>query len=123
MSGVTPEGTSLSPAELHTLPLELVGPRANPSSGEPVESVREISDDGRTTIGLWECTPGRFPVRRSGTHSFMYILSGSATVRGSDGQIHELLPGAILVEPDGWAGEWEIRDTIRKVYAITRTGP
>jgi uncharacterized protein len=116
-------GVSLSPDELRVLVLEPIGPRADPSQGEPFESAREVSNDGRTAVGVWECTAGRFPVARDGTHSFMYILAGSATVRGSDGDTHELAPGAILVEPDGWTGEWDIRETIRKVYVMTRTDP
>jgi hypothetical protein len=115
-------GVAASPEVLETLMLSVIGPRRAAVEGDPVESVCEISNDGRTSVGVWECTPGRFPVARDGTHSFMYVLAGEATVAGSDGSTHELRRGAVLVEPDGWTGEWAIRSTIRKVYVMTRTG-
>jgi uncharacterized cupin superfamily protein len=53
----------------------------------------------------------------------MYILSGDATITDLDGVQHELTPGSVLVLPYGWAGEWDIRETIRKVYLHTTPAP
>ena len=30
-------------------------------------------------------------------------------------------PGVVRFFPDGWSGTWEIRETVRKTYAIVRT--
>jgi uncharacterized cupin superfamily protein len=114
-------GLFLSPGDLATRPVDPVGPRNPAYDGEPFESIHTIFDDGRTTVGIWECTPGRFPVAKDGTHSCMYILAGDATVTDAGGREHLLRPGCVLMEPDGWAGEWHIRETIRKFYVITRT--
>ncbi len=38
------------------------------------------SPDRRTSIGVWECTPGRFTADRSKTAEYCHIISGSATV-------------------------------------------
>jgi hypothetical protein len=119
--GITVGGVSVSPAALADLPLNTVGPRRGAHHGSPVESVQQISNEGLTEVGVWECTPGRFPVTRDGSHSFMYVLSGHASIHGSGGDVHELRPGTVMVEPDRWTGEWEITETIRKVYVITRT--
>jgi uncharacterized protein len=116
-------GVSTSAEALDRVEVAVIGPRQGATEGDPVESAWELSNDGRTSIGIWECTPGRFPVKRDGSHSFMYVLSGEATVRGTEGDQHELRPGSVLVEPDGWTGEWEIRSTIRKVSVVTRTRP
>jgi uncharacterized protein len=118
---ITITGVSAAASELDELEVTPIGPRRGATEGHPIEGIRELSNDGRTSVGIWECTPGRFPVRRDGSHSFMYVLSGEATVVGSEGDRHELRPGSVLVEPDGWTGEWEIRTTIRKVSVITRT--
>jgi uncharacterized cupin superfamily protein len=118
---ITVAGVSVSPAHLADLPLNTVGPRKGAVHGSPVERVQQISNEGLTEVGVWECTPGRFPVTRDGSHSFMYVLSGRASIYGSGGDVHELRPGTVMVEPDRWTGEWEIKETIRKVYVITRT--
>lgn len=114
-------GVSTSAERLDDVEVTVIGPRRGATHGDPVESACELSSDGQTSVGIWECTPGRFPVVRDGSHSFMYVLSGEATVTGTDGDRHELRPGSVLVEPDGWTGEWEIRATIRKVSVVTQT--
>ncbi len=120
MTTATVSGRSYTPDEIRTLPLEEVGPR-EALEGNPVESVHRIYKDGVTVMGIWECTPGRFVVTKSGKHSMMYIVSGRGTVTDTDGTVHVLEPGAALMEPDGWVGEWHITETIRKFYVIAKS--
>lgn len=96
-------------------------PRPDPIRGEPVESFARIFEDDQILVGIWECTPGRFPVSRDGSHSFMQIISGAGHIIDATGVRHELRPGSVHVEPDLWSGEWDITDTVRKFYVIKKT--
>ncbi|HEY0700789.1 MAG TPA: cupin domain-containing protein, partial [Micromonospora sp.] len=81
------------------------------------EAVVFDGPDGRCAV--WECAPGVFPRVKDERASFMYVLSGEATVTDADGTAHELTAGSVLVLPYGWVGQWDIRTTIRKVYVHT----
>lgn len=118
-----PAGIALSPAQLRALPLAVKGPRDPAFEGQPVESFHRFFDDNRTFAGVWECTPGRFPVVKQGSSSWMLFLAGAGSIADADGTTHPIAPGAVFVEPDGWQGEWTISETVRKLYVITRTGP
>jgi uncharacterized cupin superfamily protein len=48
----------------------------------------------------------------------MHLLSGRVTLTDEDGTKHELSAGSMFVMLDGWRGEWEVHETVRKVYAI-----
>ena len=77
------------------------------------------SEDGKTSIGVWECTPGRFTADRSKAAEYCHILSGSATVTNQDGGGDRRIgPGDLLVLPIGWKGEWVIHAHMRKLYFI-----
>lgn len=77
------------------------------------------SPDGRTKIGLWECTPGRFTADRTKAGEYCHILSGRASVRNVDGtDERDLAAGDLLVLPQGWVGEWTIHEHVRKLFLI-----
>ena len=77
------------------------------------------SEDGKTSIGVWECTPGRFTADRSKVAEYCHIISGSATVANQDGSsVRRIGPGDLLVLPIGWRGEWEIHEHMRKLYFL-----
>ncbi len=121
MTTTSVSGRSYTAAETRSMPLEVMGPR-EALEGTPVESGHKLYDeDGTTVMGLWECTPGRFMVSKRGKHSMMYIISGRGTVTEADGTVHVLEPGAALMEPDGWVGEWHITETIRKFYVFAKS--
>ncbi|MCB1342540.1 MAG: DUF861 domain-containing protein [Pseudooceanicola sp.] len=78
------------------------------------------SEDGRTKIGIWECTPGHFTADRSAMGEYCHILGGTATVRNADGSgAREIGPGDLLVLPQGWKGEWVIHSPMRKLYILS----
>jgi uncharacterized protein len=106
---------------LEDLQLESTGPRAGATAGQPLESEVELYDDGKVTVGVWECTPGEFPSAKDGVTEQMVFLSGDATIIGEDGTTYEVGPGRLIVLPDGWKGRWEIRQTVRKIYTIWQT--
>lgn len=104
-----------------TAALEELGPKANATSGTPVESILTLHDDGRVHAGIWECTPGAFPSARDGISEVMTFLAGDATIYDADGTAHEIRPGATMVVADGWSGRWEIRETVRKTFTSVRS--
>lgn len=77
------------------------------------------SEDGKTKIGVWECTPGQFTADRSASAEYCHILSGAATVSNKDGEIvRDIKAGDLLVLPIGWKGEWVIHEHMRKLYMM-----
>jgi uncharacterized cupin superfamily protein len=112
-----------TPEQILSMDLPIQRPRRDPTEGEPVESIRRLFQEQGTIVGIWESTPGRYPASKRGCHSFMYILSGRATLIDSDGASHEVGAGSVLVEPDGWSGEWHVHETLRKVYVLSPTAP
>jgi uncharacterized protein len=59
--------------------LTLVGPKAGATDGDPIESILELSDDGKISTGIWSCTPGAFPSAREGYLEVMTFVAGDAT--------------------------------------------
>lgn len=101
--------------------LEVVGPKANATDGEPVEAMLVLHDDGHTQVGIWECTPGSFPSQRDGISEVMCFLAGDATIVDADGTRHDARAGVVMQVPDGWRGSWEVRTTVRKTYTTIRS--
>ena len=74
------------------------------------------SGDGAES-GVWQCTAG--PSRwELDTNEFVHILAGRMTCTPDGGKPMEVEPGATVLFPKGWAGTWEIHETIRKLYVI-----
>ena len=75
------------------------------------------SGEGDQETGVWECTPG--PSRWSlEANEFVHILSGRMTVTPDGGEPTDIGPGDTAVFPRGWAGTWQIHETIRKLYVL-----
>ncbi len=80
------------------------------------------SEDGKTNIGIWECTPGHFTADRSQMGEYCHILAGSATVSNHDGsESRDISAGDLLVLPQGWKGQWVIHIHMRKLYILSAT--
>ena len=91
--------------------------------GVPFAHERKVFDGAEGLFAIWACGPGVFPRVKDKRGSFMYIISGDATIVDDDGTSHELTADSVLVLPFGWAGTWHIRETIRKVYLHTTPAP
>lgn len=61
------------------------GQRAGADQGDPQISVQEILNDGTTQTGVWECTPGGWPVTDRPDTEIATILSGSGVITDADG--------------------------------------
>jgi uncharacterized cupin superfamily protein len=95
-------------------------PRAGADVGEPQMSGRIFYEDNGVEIGVWECTPGGWPIENRPDHETVQILAGTARLSNADGTSVELTAGDVLTLPKGWTGRWDILDTVRKLYFISR---
>lgn len=112
MTDLTPYLATAASAEL-----EDWGP-LDEATGEPMHTRgRDIWQDGNQEIGVWECTPGPSYWKQE-DHEFVHILSGRMTVTPDDGEPLEVSAGDTAFFPRGWAGTWQIHETIRKVFVI-----
>jgi uncharacterized cupin superfamily protein len=91
--------------------------------GAPFAHEKTVFDGADGFFAIWACGAGVFPRVKDKRGSFMYILSGDATIVDEDGTSHELTADSVLVLPFGWVGTWHIRETIRKVYLHTTPVP
>jgi uncharacterized cupin superfamily protein len=96
------------------------GPKAGATSGSPVESSVTLFEHGGTEIGIWECSPGSWASRKDGFGELMHFVGGHGWITDTDGR-WEIQAGAVKYFPDGWAGTWEVDETVRKVYVIIAT--
>lgn len=70
-------------------------------------------------VGVWECTPGGWPVVDRPDTETCYILSGRARLTDDEtGEVTEISAGSLVVLPRGWSGRWDVTETVRKVYTI-----
>jgi uncharacterized cupin superfamily protein len=106
--------------EALALPLEPDEP-VDVVSGSPIATVRELYRDDHVQAGVWQVTPGVFAGANDGFGEHMQILAGEGTVTSEDGSSVEMRPGVTFVARSGWRGQWEVRETIRKVYVIWQT--
>ena len=89
--------------------------------GEPVSrtsgQLLHREPDGASETGVWVCTPGRWRcvVQRA---EFCHFLAGRCRYRSDQGDLLEIEAGDAAYFPDGWSGECEVLETVRKTYMI-----
>ncbi|WP_418057467.1 cupin domain-containing protein [Pimelobacter simplex] len=95
------------------------GQRAGADSGDPQLGVHAVDTSGHGSVGVWECTPGGWPVTNRPDTEVCYILAGRATITDdASGTPYPVAAGDLLLLPAGWSGRWDVEQTVRKVYAI-----
>jgi uncharacterized protein len=100
-----------------TFELEDWGP-LDEATGAPMQaSGFTLWQDGVQECGVWECTPGPSHWELE-TNEAVHIVSGRMTVTPDGGTPRDIGPGDVAVFPRGWAGTWQIHETIRKIYVI-----
>jgi uncharacterized protein len=97
--------------------LEDWGPLPEATGGPMQASGVTLWTDGDQEAGVWECTPGPSHWKLE-SNEFVYVLSGRMTVTPDGGDPTEIGPGDTAVFPRGWTGDWQIHETIRKVYVL-----
>lgn len=91
-------------------------------AGTPREIHRNLFDDatGRFSCGVWQCTPGLVAMKDWPYDEFCVLLTGRVTITPEGGEPRDYAAGDALVLPRGFTGTWEIRETVRKYYAVQR---
>jgi uncharacterized cupin superfamily protein len=97
--------------------LEDWGPLDEATGEEMATHGVELWVDGESSAGIWQCAPG--PSRWTlETNEVIYLVAGRMTVTPDGGEPSQIGAGDMAVFPKGWAGTWDIHDTVRKVYSI-----
>lgn len=116
--------TSFNPAALFAGELEellLEPPSAESLTGDtPVrrKALFVAGSPPAIVSGVWEAQPGTSRWTFTGKGEFIFVLGGKMTVTEDGGESVLLGPGDAAVFPPGWAGLWEIHETLRKVMIV-----
>lgn len=97
--------------------LEDWGPLEEATGPEMATWGVELWVDGDASAGIWACEAGPSYWKLE-THEVIYLVAGSMTVTPDGGEPTVVKTGDLAVFPKGWAGTWDIAETVRKVYAI-----
>jgi len=91
-------------------------------SGDPREIHRNLydGDGGRFASGVWQCTPGVVAMKDWPYDEFCILLSGRVVITPDGGLPQEYRAGDALVLPMGFTGTWDIKETVRKHYAVQK---
>ena len=108
-----PTGT---PARDHPKPERLI-------HGNPLrESWNLVQADlpaGEVFCGVWRCEPERWHIAMGETERELFtVLAGRCRVHDSHGGFETVGPGEGLYIPPGFAGEFEVLETLTKTYMI-----
>ncbi|KXF52922.1 hypothetical protein AXA44_08810 [Rhodococcus sp. SC4] len=95
------------------------GQRLGADSGDPQLETLPVDGGTAAQIGIWECAPGGWPVEGRSHTETCYIISGRATLTDeASGTTCEISGGDFVILPPGWAGRWDVTETVRKAYSI-----
>ena len=98
--------------------LEDWGPLAEATGAPMMTSGQTMwSGENGAESGIWECTAGPSYWKLE-MNEFVHVLSGSMTVTPDGGEPFLAGPGTTFLVPTGWSGNWEIHETIRKLYVL-----
>ncbi|ORA22906.1 cupin domain-containing protein [Mycobacterium aquaticum] len=102
-----------APAEMEPTPI--VG--ATILSGEPkaAGSILYSTPDGRGTVGLFSCTPGKFRFTLE-AEEFTHLLAGHIVIETDAGETIDATAGDTYILPAGQSMLIDIRETITDVY-------
>lgn len=92
-------------------------------AGRPVQRTWNhfTSADQKFFAGIWEAEPGCWKIHYT-ENEFCQILSGRSILRDAAGNERRVGAGDNFTIPAGFAGEWEVLETTRKIYVIYEPG-
>jgi uncharacterized cupin superfamily protein len=82
--------------------------------GSPTTGIAALTELDDWELGVWEITPGT--VTDVEVDEIFIVLRGHATLTRGDGTQVELVAGSIGRLDDGEETEWQVHDTLRKIY-------
>lgn len=91
-------------------------------SGDPRETFLNVYNepDDRFSCGLWQCTPGIVAMTGWPFDEMCVLLAGRVIITPDGGSPREYRGGDSFAIPKGFVGTWDIRETVRKYYAIQK---
>jgi uncharacterized cupin superfamily protein len=94
------------------------GKPAQPKSEPPCRfSGIDVALAGDYACGIWRCTPGRF-MRQLAQPEVMHIVAGRGSFTPAHGERVEFRAGNTLFFAAHSTGEWQIEETLRKVFVV-----
>ncbi|MFW6599588.1 cupin domain-containing protein [Propionibacteriaceae bacterium Y2011] len=88
-------------------------------SGDVVRSAHSAGEIGTVRTGMWEVTPGTFEGHwTSEDWEIFTVIAGRGTFTTDDGEVHQLVPGALFVMPPDTHGVWDVQETLRKTFVF-----
>ncbi len=91
---------------------------------EPMDRLSQTSgvllskeDDGSAESGIWVCTPGTWCCVLT-SDEMCHFLSGRCTYIHDNGEVIQITPDTAAFFPEGWSGQCQVHETVRKVYMI-----
>lgn len=106
-----------APTILQALELDLELERVDPEQvvdGDPHVGSVALTEVDDWEVGVWELTPGI--VTDVEVEEVFIVLRGRAILRREDGSETQLVPGSVGRLEDGEETEWEVLETLRKIY-------
>ena len=90
------------------------------TAGKPVQRGHNYFTDptGKTTAGVWDCTPMTTKLEPYSVNEFMLVLEGAVTIVDARGHEETIRAGEAFVIPKGLPCSWKQTDYIRKFYVI-----
>jgi uncharacterized cupin superfamily protein len=73
--------------------------------------------DGRPEVGLWQCTPGTWPLAIP-RDELCHFVSGRAVYVHESGERIEVNPATVVLFRAGWRGTCTVLETMRNVYML-----
>jgi hypothetical protein len=74
---------------------------------------------GQVFCGVWRCEPGRWRIAMGATERELFtVLQGRCRVHDAPGGFEEAGTGEGIYIPPGFAGEFEVLETLTKTYMI-----
>lgn len=114
-----PTMTIVRKSRIDTAELAAAGQRAGADAGDPQLRVQSIATQGAGRFGIWECQPGGWPVVDRTDTEVAFILSGTAVLTDDQtGDVSDIGAGDMVILPVGWTGRWDVKTTVKKLYAI-----
>ena len=88
-------------------------------AGNPVTSSMVLTSGDTVRHGIWQIAPGT--AAEVAPAGMFVVLSGSATIAVDGGPTFDVGPGDVCIWDGGERTIWTVRETLRKVYQITRS--
>ena len=87
--------------------------------GKPQHTAKNFFSDttGQLFAGIWESTPGKWRVSYT-ENEFCHITHGRVRIESMAGEAWTFKAGDSFVIPAGFAGTWQVTESLRKLYVI-----